>query len=49
VVPITMITLFLAFDFYLAQDAGGWLRITLLGTAMLVEAGLIWSWNILWN
>jgi hypothetical protein len=48
-ISIIMILLFLGFDIRIVQDASGWIRNILLGTAMLVEASLIWSWNARWN
>jgi hypothetical protein len=44
-----MILLFLGFDVRIVQDANGWIGTVFLGTAMLVEAGLIWTWNTLWD
>ena len=49
VVSIVMILLFLGFDVRIVQDANGWIGTVFLGTAMLVEAGLIWTWNTLWD
>ena len=49
VVSITIILIFIGFDMRIVQDAAGWISSLLLGMAMLVEVGLIWSWNNFWN
>jgi hypothetical protein len=49
VVPIVMILLFIGFDIRIAKDAAGWVSAMLLCIAMLVEIGMIWSWNYHWN
>jgi hypothetical protein len=48
-ISLVIILVFLGLDARIVQDASGWIGTFLLGTAMLVEAGLIWSWNSLWN
>lgn len=48
-VSIVVILLFLGFDARIVQGAGGWISTLLLGMSLLVEVGLLWSWNNLWN
>ena len=48
-VPIAIILLFLGFDVRIILDTGGWVNTMLLGTTLIVEVVLIWSWNNLWD
>jgi len=48
-ISLVIILVFLGLDARIVQDAHGWIGTVLLGTAMLVEVGLIWSWNSRWN
>jgi len=48
-VSIAMVLLFIGFDVRIVQEAGGWISTLLLGMSMLIEAGLLLSWNNHWN
>lgn len=48
-VSIVVILLFLGFDARIVQGAGGWISTLLLGMSLLVEVGILWSWNNLWD
>jgi len=49
-VPILVILLFLGFDIDIARDrTAGWIGTLILWIVLLVEAGLLWGWNNLWD
>jgi len=48
-ISFVIILVFLGLDMRIVQDTQGWVGAVLLGMVMLIEAGLIWSWNSFWN
>jgi len=48
VISFVIILVFLGLDMRIVQDTQGWVGAVLLGMVMLIEAGLIWSWNSFW-